>query len=359
MPPTGRGAVKNGRERAIVPPSPKTVGARCGVRSVQLLRPLAEILRRTGGVNRKAWRLLADYWTISGSGRFDAAFYLARNPDVAASGMDPLLHYLAHGEAEGRRPSAELSAMRLHSMEIHVRRKRNRLAELIRMERGPLFGWIAERRIAAASADPSELQLPTVTPRSTRPRKRLVVYTAIFDGYDKLAPVPDRHDAVDYVCFSDRNFACPDPWEVRALDFHHTSPRRLARYAKLHPHRYFQNYEWSLWIDGRIGLLINPLELLEPLERQGDFFAFHHPERSTPYTEAEEVKRLQLDEEARVDRQMERYRQQGFPLDGRLHETGVLLRRHMSDRVIAQSRIWWSEIEGDSARDQLSVDYTA
>jgi O-antigen biosynthesis protein len=361
MSPTGRGSVKNGRERAALPSSPKEVGARRGVRSVQLLRPLSEIVRRTGGFNRKAWRLLADYWTVSGSGRFDAAFYLERNPDVAASGIDPLLHYLVHGEAEGRRPSAELSAMRLHSMEFHVRRKRNRLAELIRMERGPLFGWIAEWRITAASADPSEakFQLPAVTPRSTRPRKRLVVYTAIFDDYDKLVPVPGGHDAVDYVCFSDRNFAHPGPWEVRALDFHHASPRRIARYAKLHPHRYFQDYEWSLWVDGRIGLLINPLELLEPLERQGNFFAFHHPERSTPYKEAEEVKRLQLDEEARVDRQMERYRQQGFPLDSRLHETGVLLRKHMSDRVIAHSRIWWSEIEGGSVRDQLSVDYAA
>ncbi|MCP5091731.1 MAG: glycosyltransferase [Gammaproteobacteria bacterium] len=38
---------------------------------------------------------------------FDAAFYLAQNPDVAAAGLDPLLHYLRYGEAEGRRPTPE------------------------------------------------------------------------------------------------------------------------------------------------------------------------------------------------------------------------------------------------------------
>lgn len=37
---------------------------------------------------------------------FDPAYYLRRNPDVAAAGADPLLHYKASGWREGRNPSA-------------------------------------------------------------------------------------------------------------------------------------------------------------------------------------------------------------------------------------------------------------
>lgn len=37
---------------------------------------------------------------------FDADYYLATYPDVAASGIDPLRHYVEHGAAEGRRPNA-------------------------------------------------------------------------------------------------------------------------------------------------------------------------------------------------------------------------------------------------------------
>ena len=33
---------------------------------------------------------------------FDAAWYLAQNPDVAAAGVDPLKHYIEHGRTEGR-----------------------------------------------------------------------------------------------------------------------------------------------------------------------------------------------------------------------------------------------------------------
>ncbi|MBD3676952.1 MAG: hypothetical protein HUJ27_00950 [Rhodobacteraceae bacterium] len=35
---------------------------------------------------------------------FDAEYYLAANPDVAASGRDPLLHFIRYGRAEGRPP---------------------------------------------------------------------------------------------------------------------------------------------------------------------------------------------------------------------------------------------------------------
>jgi len=36
---------------------------------------------------------------------FDREFYLARNPDVRAAGMNPLLHYLRYGAEEGRKPN--------------------------------------------------------------------------------------------------------------------------------------------------------------------------------------------------------------------------------------------------------------
>jgi FkbM family methyltransferase len=37
---------------------------------------------------------------------FDAAYYLRNNPDVAASGIDPLAHFMERGWREGRNPSA-------------------------------------------------------------------------------------------------------------------------------------------------------------------------------------------------------------------------------------------------------------
>lgn len=39
---------------------------------------------------------------ISPSEKFDTKSYLAMNPDVKESGINPLLHYIKHGKAEGR-----------------------------------------------------------------------------------------------------------------------------------------------------------------------------------------------------------------------------------------------------------------
>ena len=39
---------------------------------------------------------------LSPSEKFDTKSYLAMNPDVKESGINPLLHYIKHGKAEGR-----------------------------------------------------------------------------------------------------------------------------------------------------------------------------------------------------------------------------------------------------------------
>jgi hypothetical protein len=81
-------------------------------RAVKIVR-----VARTAGprlLRRAAWSfrsLFSDRYVlretmtlIMESGLFDARFYCERNPDVAQAGVDPLVHYLSNGAAEGRDP---------------------------------------------------------------------------------------------------------------------------------------------------------------------------------------------------------------------------------------------------------------
>lgn len=52
-----------------------------------------------GRAHRKAYRMLKK------SPLFDAGWYLRRYADVAEAGIDPLMHYIAHGVRERRDPS--------------------------------------------------------------------------------------------------------------------------------------------------------------------------------------------------------------------------------------------------------------
>ena len=51
-----------------------------------------------------AWRGLRDRGIVARSPLFDRAWYLRENPDVAASGVDPALHYLVAGHPAGLDP---------------------------------------------------------------------------------------------------------------------------------------------------------------------------------------------------------------------------------------------------------------
>jgi Methyltransferase domain len=54
---------------------------------------------------KKSDKQLADsYLIVSSSPLFDRGWYLNKNPDVRGSGIDPVLHYITRGAAEGRAP---------------------------------------------------------------------------------------------------------------------------------------------------------------------------------------------------------------------------------------------------------------
>jgi len=52
----------------------------------------------------------SDLTLIKASDQFDAAWYLAHNPDVANARVDPVSHYLRHGGFEGRDPGPNFSS---------------------------------------------------------------------------------------------------------------------------------------------------------------------------------------------------------------------------------------------------------
>jgi hypothetical protein len=65
-------------------------------------RAFSQFLSWLARPHRGGWHLVAEYRRLRRAGTFEADAYLAENPDVDASGLDPLMHYLEHGIREGR-----------------------------------------------------------------------------------------------------------------------------------------------------------------------------------------------------------------------------------------------------------------
>jgi hypothetical protein len=73
---------------------------RARLAELEVQRAATSFLANAIGFSEKAWANL-----ITQSGLFDSKWYLARYPDVREAGVDPAVHYLRHGAAEGRQPS--------------------------------------------------------------------------------------------------------------------------------------------------------------------------------------------------------------------------------------------------------------
>ncbi|MCE8540155.1 hypothetical protein KBY27_22050 [Ruegeria pomeroyi] len=69
--------------------------------------PGTRALMRLHGGYRRRYQARA----IRDCGLFDAPWYLRRNPDVRAAGVDPVVHFLEHGAREGRDPGPHFSTM--------------------------------------------------------------------------------------------------------------------------------------------------------------------------------------------------------------------------------------------------------
>lgn len=197
---------------------------------------------------------------------------------------------------------------------------------------------------------------------------RLVVYTAIFGGYEGLLPqkpIP----GVDFVCFTDRDLAAK-PWRIVKSPAGHADPTRCARRRKVLAHEYLDDYDTSIWIDGNFLVVGDVRRLVEERLVGCTMLIYDHGKtegdpRTCVYEEYEAIMRMgratgeYKDDPGVMEAQIERYRREGYPPDNGLIYSAVLVRRHHEPDVMRAMNTWWREIEAGSRRDQLSFNYAA
>lgn len=194
-------------------------------------------------------------------------------------------------------------------------------------------------------------------------KKKLVVYTAIIgDNYDQLLqPLAIRED-VDYVCFVKKGTNGPNKngiWFIREIDFEHNDNTRVARYAKMHPHILFPDYEYSLWIDGNIQIVDDAVYSIidNKICKNVLLSSMSHPYVDCCYDDAYICIADHRDKAWRIIAQIVYLKLHGFPKNFGLYETNVLYRNHSSDQIIKFNTLWWKLLSHLSRRDQLGCTY--
>lgn len=301
------------------------------------------------GYRALARRVLHRWVRVIDAG-IETDFYLDQVEPAAREGAarDPALHYCLTGWMQGYSPTSRFDpgAYRHVTASLH-------------WAADPFLHHVEDRTrrdklgqsVSAVIVPP----LAIVPPRSGRERSsgRCVIYTAVAGGYDVVRAPEFVPENCDFVVLSDQPLDARG-WKVLPLLYDHPDPRRAAQHAKLHPHLYFPDDRYSLWVDANIGVRGDVGQFVEMLGDDSPVGAFVHPNRDCVFDEGDEwIRRMDPEADA-IARQLARYRAEGHPASSGLWETSVMVRRHHDPSCIALMTEWWRQIERGSARDQVS-----
>uniref|UniRef100_A0A1D1XU73 Uncharacterized protein ORF42 n=1 Tax=Anthurium amnicola TaxID=1678845 RepID=A0A1D1XU73_9ARAE len=209
----------------------------------------------------------------------------------------------------------------------------------------------------------------------------VVVASAIFGNYDILQqPRNISEIAKRNVCFYMfvdeeteayiKNSSTLDSsnrvgiWRVVVVrNLPYVDARRTGKVPKLLLHRIFPNARFSLWIDGKLELVVDPYQILERfLWRKNATFAIsRHYKRFDVFDEAEANKAAGKYDNTSIDYQIEFYKNEGLthyssaklPITSDVPEGCVIIREHTPISNLFTC-LWFNEVDRFTSRDQIS-----
>lgn len=195
--------------------------------------------------------------------------------------------------------------------------------------------------------------------------EKVAVYTCIVGGYDELIQPSIKDSQCDYYCLG-----LERPKELGIYQWINIADQipanlngdytRINRYCKVHPHLFFSQYQYSIYIDGNISVHTKLSHLAQNIGRIG-IASYGMPSADDVYEHATSLfLRSGLGEEdarERISKQMQRYVEEGFPRYFGFTENSVMVREHNNEKCIRIMETWWDEILNNSRRDQLSFMY--
>ena len=205
-------------------------------------------------------------------------------------------------------------------------------------------------------------------------RCRVVVASAIFGNYDVVQqPInigeASKRDACFYMFVDEETEASMRKnssglWRVVVVrNLPYTDARRNGKIPKLLLHRLFPNARFSLWIDGKLQLVVDPYQILERfLWRSNATLAIsRHYRRFDVFEEADANKVAGKYDNASIDNQIEFYKREGltrfspakYPITSDVPEGCVIVKEHTPITDLFTC-LWFNEVDRFTPRDQLS-----
>ncbi len=190
-------------------------------------------------------------------------------------------------------------------------------------------------------------------------RGRGVVYCVITGKYDELREPEYINDEWDYVLFTDDRSLRSDFWQIRYLENEDKlDPVHLQRKTKLLCCEYLKEYDYSIYIDGKVVITGDMRKLIDEYGSGRPMICIDHYYNCKLEEEAAMCITMKKADRDMILKQVVSYAEEGFPDDLGQIDSCVLVRDHTKAAVNELMQRWWHEINDKTSRDQLSFAYS-
>ncbi len=192
------------------------------------------------------------------------------------------------------------------------------------------------------------------------PKAKVVVYTCIWGKYDNVLEPYFINDEIDYCIITDQDIPANSKWKKielpKNIDFSIMTPIEINRFCKMLPHKLFSDYDYSIYIDGNIRIVCDLFPIIADM---GDkTIGIHDYQVDCIYNMKNAIIAGKKAPRSLVNKQIKKYKKDGFPKHFGAFECNVLVRKHNDNTCKKIMDDWWDEFNSTSSkRDQLSLPY--
>lgn len=188
---------------------------------------------------------------------------------------------------------------------------------------------------------------------------KIAVYTCITGNYDNLLDPLFKETNCDYFLLTNNKNINSNFWKIIYLDEDINDNVLLNRYAKFHPQKYFDEYDFSIYIDGNIQIISNISEFIIPTINSYAGISMHvHSTRNCVYDEMKICKVYGKGNVTAIKKLYKKYKDIGYQKNKGLFECNVIvtdLKSKVANTVLSE---WWDVFyKSNCKRDQILLPY--
>lgn len=187
--------------------------------------------------------------------------------------------------------------------------------------------------------------------------ERIAIYTSIFGAYDKITEPYFIPDNCDFYIFTDQKVSSDSCWKQLPLpkNIEKMSNVEKNRYIKMFPNELFQNYKYSIYVDGNVQIISDLTEYINKINSKIGLGIHKHHLRDCVYDELVAVCKSGRISKKDAEKHKKYLEKCKMPKNYGLLQCNVIVREHNNKTCIKIMKEWWNEFLLFSKRDQISL----